>query len=527
MNKLFSNGSKLNQKLLEGIGVLADNVASTMGPRGRTVIIHEKGKNPFTTKDGVTVSKSIVLSDPEQNVAVQIMKQAAEETANMAGDGTTTSIVLARSILVESQKYLAAGVSPIELKRGIDKVVSSIVAILASNANPVTKLEDVKNIATISANNDVKIGELLSQAIDLVGKDGSVSIREGKSLQTTMEIVEGFRFNGGIAAGQFITNERLVVMKHEKPLFLITDEKIEDVQQLMPSLELAARAKRPLIVIADDIFGEALAALIVNAVRGSMKVAAIKAPSYGNDRHRILQDLSIAVGATFISTQTGKTLLEVQLKDFGNAKTIESNKLWTTIVGGEGDAEAISNRIQSLREEFKITEDMSECEKIQERIQRLSSGIAIIHVGGITEVEMIETKHRIEDALEAVRSAQAEGIIDGGGVALIKAFTKLKEKNIDFDNDDQTIAFSVLSAVVEAPLRQMLKNADEPADVIVNKVKSKCKHKCIGYNIVTRKYCNLIQNGVIDPVKVTRIALQNAASVATTLITTNYAIIDA
>ena len=435
---------------------------------------------------------------------------------------TTTSTVLARSILVESQKYLAAGVSPIEIKRGIDKVVVALSSKIKELAKPVTKLEDVENVATISANGDVTIGKLIAEAVDLTGKDGAVTIKEGKSLQTTLEIVEGFRFKGGIAAGQFITNERLGVMKYERPLFLITDERVDDIQQLMPTLELAARTKQPLIIIADDIFGEALAALIVNAMRGSMKVAAIKAPSYGRDRFNILQDLSIAVGATFISAQTGKTLIDVKLADLGTAKTVESNKLWTTVVGGNGDAVAISNRIESLRQEFSITEDMGECEKIQERITRLSSGVATILVGGSTEVEMIETKHRIEDALEAVRSAQEEGIVSGGGIALITAFSKLKKSEIKFDNEQQTVALNIMSQVVEAPLRQMLKNADEPADVVLEKVKK----KATGYNIATRKYCDLVQAGVIDPAKVTRVALQNAASVSTTLITTNFAIID-
>ena len=522
MSKVFCRENLLNQKLLEGIDILADNVASTMGPRGRTVIIHEKDRRPFATKDGVTVAKFVTLEDPMQNAAVQIMKQAAEETANTAGDGTTTSTVLARSILVESQKYLAAGISPIELKRGIDKVISGIVSNIKEMSKPVTKLEDVENVATISANGDKTIGKLIAEAVDLTGKDGAVTIKEGKSLQTTLEIVEGFRFKGGIAAGQFITNERLGIMKYERPMFLITDERIDDIQQLMPALELASRAKRPLIIIADDIFGEALAAIIVNAMRGSMKVAAIKSPSYGKDRFNILQDMSVAVGATFISSQYGKTLIDVKLTDFGNAKTIESNKMWTTIVGGEGDGAKISDRIDSLREEFKITEDMNECEKLQERITRLSSGVATIHVGGTTEVEMIETKHRIEDALEAVRSAQEEGIVDGGGIALIKAFRKLKLSELSLESEQQKVAFKIMSHVVESPLRQMLKNADEPSDVIIEKIKK----KDIGYNIATRKYCDLLQSGVIDPAKVSRIALQNAASVATTLITTNFAIVD-
>ena len=300
MSKVFCRENVLNQKLLEGIDILADNVASTMGPRGRTVIIHEKGRRPFATKDGVTVAKFVNLEDPVQNVAAEIMKQAAEETANNAGDGTTTSTVLARSILVESQKYLAAGVSPIELKREIDKVVTALVDKVKAVSKPVMKLADVENVATISANGDKVIGKLIAEAVDLTGKDGAVTIKEGRSLQTTLEIVEGFRFKGGIAAGQFITNERLGVMKHERPLFLITDERVEDIQQLMPTLELASRAKQPLIVVADDIFGEALAALIVNAMRGSMKVAAIKAPSYGKDRFNTLQDMAVEIGRAHV-----------------------------------------------------------------------------------------------------------------------------------------------------------------------------------------------------------------------------------
>lgn len=522
MSKVFSSGNSLNEKVLDGINKLADNVACTMGPRGRNVILQQKDRRPIVTKDGVTVAKFFSLEDPVENSAVQILKQAAEETATNAGDGTTTSTVLARSLLLNCQKYLAAGVSPIELKRGLENITTSLVEQLNALCLPVTKLEDIQHIATISANGDKRIGELIAQAVDLTGKDGAISIQEGRSLQTTLEVVEGFRFKGGIAATQFITNERSGVMKYEKPLFLITDERIDTVQQMMPTLELAAREKRPLIVIADEISGEALAALIVNAMRGTMKVAAIKSPSYGNDKRNILQDLSVAVGAAFFSPQTGKLLSDVKLKDLGGAKTIESNKVWTTIVGGEGDAELISSKIESLKEEFKITEDLSECEKLQERMTRLSSGVAIIHVGGLTEVEMIETKHRIEDALEAVKSAQEEGIVDGGGVALISAFSKLKRKQIKFDNEQQSIAYDIMSNVVEAPLRQMLKNADEPSDVIVHKVKS----KNIGYNIANRKYTNLIKDGVIDPVKVTRIALQNAVSVASTLITTNAAIIE-
>ena len=519
----IQNKALLTATIMNAANKAADIVGSTMGPRGQTVIIQKKNQKPIVTKDGVSICSFLEFDDPYENAILQAIKQAAEATANTAGDGTSTSTILVRSILVECQKHLAAGVSPIEIKRGIDKVVAALVEEISSSAKPIAKLEDVKNVATISSNNDPKIGELLAQAVDLTGKDGSITIREGKELQTTLEVVEGFRFNGGIAATQFITNERLGIMKHERPMILVTDERIEDIQQLMPSLELAARQKRPLIVIADDVFGEALAAVIINSMRGTMKVAAIKAPSYGKDRHNILNDLAVAVGATFVSAQLGKTLTDIQLKDFGSAKTIESNKSWTTVVGGEGDPEIISNRLESLREEFKITEDMSECQKIQERIQRLSSGVAIIHVGGTTEVEMVETKHRIEDALEAVRSAQSEGIIDGGGIALIKAFSKLKQKNIAFDNEQQKVAFKIFAAVVEAPLRQMLKNADEPADVIIHRV----RRTGIGYNIATRKHVNLLQSGVIDPAKVTRIALQNAASVATTLITTNYVVIDA
>lgn len=522
MSKVFANGSMLNNDIIAGINALADNVASTMGPRGRTVIIHQKDKSPFATKDGVTVSRHFALKDPVQNAAVQIMKQAAEETANTAGDGTTTSTVLARAILNESQKYLAAGISPVELKRGIDKVVEAIVEQLKISGKSVSTLDDIRNIATISANNDTVIGELLSQAIDLTGKDGAVSIKEGKALQTTLEVVEGFRFDGGFAASQFITSERLGVMKYDRPLFLITDERIDAIEQLMPILTLAGRKEQPLIIVADDITGSALAALIINAMRGSMKVAALKAPAYGRERFNILSDLALATGASFMTATAGKSLSDFKVADFGTAVSIESNKLRSTIIGGDGDAAALGNKIDALREELKITENMQECEKIQERVTRLSSGIAIIHVGGTTEVEMIETKHRIEDSLEAVRSAQEEGIVEGGGTALIRAFSKLKKKNMGFSHSDQESAFDIMSSVVEAPIRQMLLNAGESADVVIDRV----KNKKTGYNIATRKYCNLLDSGIIDPVKVGRVALQNAASVATTLMTTGYAIID-
>lgn len=519
--KKYNNGNDLSEKILAGVNKLADNVASTMGPGGRNVILHRKDGNPIITKDGVTVAKFVDFEDPFENVAAQIIKQASEKTNTIAGDGTTTATVLARAILTSAQKYLKAGSNPVDLKRGIDAAVETVVAAITDQARPISSEEDIANIAKISANGDASIGDLVAKAVDLVGKDGAITIQEARSHETTLDIVEGFRFDSGICATAFITDERRGVCKQEDAFILVTDAAIETVEEIFPILEVAARESRPLTIVAENVEGQALAALIMNSIRGTMKVTAIKAPRYGEERRNILKDLATSVGATFISRESGMRLQEVKLEHLGRAKSIESSKYNTTIVGGNGSQEEIDKRIDVLKAELASTEDLRECEKVQERITRLSSGIAIINVGGATEVEMIEKKHRIEDALSAVDSAQVEGIVPGGGTALVKAVGSLK--SLKMPTEDQRLGVEIIKKAIQEPLRQMVTNAGESPDIVLEKVKASKK---IGYNVATRKYEELIPAGVLDPAKVTKTALRNAASASSVLLTADFAIVE-
>ena len=520
MSREYDDNQTLQQKIIKGANVLADNVASTLGPKGRNVLLKEKGKQPFITKDGVTVAHFVALEDPFENAGAQILRQAAIETNNEAGDGTTTSTVLARAILRESQRFIASGISPIELQRGIDLAAREVVDNLKKMSQPVKSVADIEHVASISANNDSTIGKLIATAVDKVGQDGSITIEESRSIDTSLDITEGFRFDAGFCAGAFITDERRGVMHYDEPLFLVTDHKVSDVESILPVLEMIARENRPLVMIAEDIEGQALAAMIMNAMRGTLKVAAIKAPLYGEERRNILSDIATSVGATFITRESGSKLTDIQMTDLGTAKFIESNKYSTTIVGGNADYEAVEERISSLKQLIKDTESIDRCKSIQERIVRLSSGVAVIRVGGATEVEMTEKKHRIEDALEAVRSAQQEGIVCGGGTALALAAEKIA---ITTDEPQQAYGAAVIKEACREPLRQMALNANESPDIIIEKVLTASKN--YGWNFRTGELVNLFKSGVIDPVKVTRTALQNAASCAGTLITTNYGII--
>jgi len=521
MPKHYESGRDLQERILEGVNILADNVASTLGPRGRNVLLYKVGApNPIVTKDGVTVAKFVDLEDPVQNVGAQIVKQAASQTNTNAGDGTTTATVLTREILSQAQKHLIAGSSPVELKRGMDKAVDRIVNYIKDVSVPVSSEEDVRHIATISANGDSSVGELVTMAVDQAGKDGAITIEEARSSETSLNVVEGFRFDSGYFARAFITDERREVVKYDSPLMLVTDYKIEAVEEIYPILELIARDSRPLVVVSEEVEGQALAALIMNAQRGTLKVAAVKAPRYGEERREILKDLCFATGATFISRDAGLSLKDVKLTHLGSCKTIEVEKSFTTIVGGKGDSEAVEERIDSIKEQISETKDLYRCEKLQERISRLASGIAIIHVGAPTEVEMIEKKHRIEDALEAVKSAQAEGMIPGGGRTLLSA----SELDVETDNDEQAIGAKIVLSSLAAPIRQMALNAGESADIVLSKVLE--AEDNIGYNFATGELTDMFESGVIDPAKVTRVALQNAVSVSSTLITTNFSIVE-
>jgi len=521
MSRKYESGTSLHQKILNGANILADNVASTLGPRGRNVILYHPEQNPVITKDGVTVAKFVELEDPFENVGAQIIKQAAAKTNSEAGDGTTTSTVLARAILAQAQRYLMAGSAPIELKRGMDKAVEEIVSNLKNMATPIMSMDDIAHIATISANNDESIGKLIAKGVDLAGKDGAITIEEARSHETSLDLVEGFRFDSGYIASAFVTDEKKGVVRYDDPIILVTDEKIDSVDDMMPALEIAAREGRPFIIIAENIEGQALAALIMNAMRGTMRVAAVRAPRYGEERRNILKDLALSVGATFITRQNNLRLRDVKLTQFGRAKTIESSKFLTTIVGGKGSLDDVEKTIDLLKAEIRETDSLHDCERIQERITRLASGIAVIRVGAASEVEMVEKKHRVEDALEAVNAAQMEGIVPGGGIALIRASKNLKVKT---ESEDQKLGVKIICEAVKEPLRQMALNAGYSPDILISLVEKAKGNKGINFN--TGKLVDLVELGIIDPVRVTRCAIQNAVSVASTLITTNHAIIE-
>lgn len=520
MSRNYESKEALQRKIIEGANVLADNVASTLGPKGRNVLLQERGKPPFITKDGVTVAHFVALEDPFENAGAQVIKQAAVQTNSDAGDGTTTATVLARAILRESQRYILAGISPTELQRGLSVAADEVVSSLKTSARPVSSIEDIEHIATISANNDEIIGRLIASAVDKVGQDGSITIEESRSLETSLDVTEGFRLDAGYCAGAFITDERRAVMYHDEPLFLVTDYKINTVEQILPILEMVAREGRPLVVVAEDVEGQALAALIMNAMRGTMKVAAIKAPRYGEDRRNTMHDLALSVGATFVTRESGIKLQDVKMGHLGSAKFVESTKYNTTVVGGNGDYEAIEQQIAQLKSLIEQTESLQACELIQDRVIRLSAGVAIIRVGGATEVEMTEKKHRIEDALEAVRSAQEEGIVGGGGTALLRASSSMVMK---VKNSDQALAGAIVQEACKEPIRQMAMNAGISPDIVVSDVLAADSES--GWDFRNDELVNLHKAGILDPVKVTRTALQNAVSCAGTLITTNYGII--
>lgn len=518
----FESRAELNAKVLRGVNLLADNVAATLGPKGRNVILHQKGKEPIITKDGVTVSAFVHIDDVFENAAAQIIKQAASQTNNMAGDGTTTATVIAREILVKAQRYITAGASPVELKRGIDLAVERLSNKLIDTATHIETLEDVESIATISANNDKTIGKLVATAVDKAGKDGSITIEESKTVNTTLDVIEGFRVEAGYAASAFVTDERRAAVHYDSPLLLVTDTKLDTVDQILPALETISRDGRPLIIVAEEIEGQALAALIMNTVRGTMKIAAVKAPFYGERRRNILADLALSTGAEFFSRESEVALKDIRLDHFGQCRSVDITKGATTVIGGKGDMEEIDRRIELLKVEMTEIDDMRECDKLQERITKLASGVAVIRVGAATEVEMIEKKHRIEDALEAVKSAQEEGIVPGGGVALVRAGATLT--NLEVENEDQQYGVDIIRDAITAPLRQMATNCGLSPDLILNTVSSETGN--YGYDFRNDQIVDMLDCGIIDPVKVTRVALQNAASAAGTLITTSHAIIE-
>tara|TARA_R110000787_G_scaffold285334_1_gene400713 strand:+ start:1743 stop:3311 length:1569 start_codon:yes stop_codon:yes gene_type:complete len=521
LHREYDDGPSLHQKIIEGVDILADNVASTLGPKGRNVLLREKGKPPFITKDGVTVSRFVKLEDPFMDAAAQVIKEASENTNTHAGDGTTTATVLARAILKNAHKHLINDTSVVEIKRGIDKAAEAICIRLDELATPVQTKDDIEHIAIISANNDAAIGTLISNAVESVGKDGSISIEEAGSLETSLELKEGFSFPGGYAAGAFINDGRRGTVMYEDSYVLVADAKLDRVDDILPVLEQIAREGKPLVIIATEVEGQALAALIMNTVRGTMKVAAVKISRYGAERRNIMSDLCLATGASYVTKNAGLKLQDVKLEHLGTCSKIEISKHNTTIVDGSRNHEEVEKRLETLKAEFEQAKTFPECERIQERITRLASGVAIIKVGAATQVEMIEKKHRVEDALEAVKAAQLEGIVPGGGVAFLRV---LKDLEVSVDNEDQAIGAQCVADAIREPIRQMAKNAGLSPDIIENVVQGLDENR--GFDFGKETECDMIEAGIIDPVKVTKVALKNAASAAGTLIMTGYSILE-
>ena len=519
-NILF--GDDIRNKLINGANKLADAVASTLGPRGQNVILYKRGANPVITKDGVSVARVVELDDDYEQAAVEVLRQAALETEKTSGDGTTTSTVLARAILVAANKHITAGASSIDVKRGIDLAVDTICERITEMSQPVSSEEEIRHVATVSANGDESIGALIASAVDAAGKDGAITIDESRSLQTSMDVTEGFQFDGGYVSPQFVTDERRGVVDYRDCLVLVTDEALDNVEEMLPILEVVARDGRPFVIVAEEIEGQLLAALIINRMRNSMKITAIKAPRYGEERRNILEDLALVTGATLISKDSGIRLKDVKLEHLGSAKRVETSKRHTTIADGQTDYDELDKRIELLKAQLEETDSLHEAERIQERITRLSSGVAVIRIGGATEIEVTEKRHRVEDALEAVRSAQEDGIVPGGGSALLKAANNIE---IEPANQDQLRGAQTLVQSCFAPITQILKNAEVSSDIVVSSLTHDNHDKNTGFNVRTEKFENLVETGVIDPAKTVKCALRNAASAAGTLLTTNCAVL--
>lgn len=515
-------GDDIRSKLLSGANKLADAVASTLGPRGQNVILYKRGSDPVITKDGVSVARVVELDDDYEQAAVEVLRQAALETERTSGDGTTTSTVLARAILVAANKHIAAGASSTEVKRGIDAATQAVVEMVDNMSQPVSSEEEIRHVATVSANGDETIGTLIAEAVAAAGKDGAITIEESRSLETSMDLTEGFQFDGGYVSPQFVTDERRGVVDYRDCLILVTDETLSNVEEILPILEIVARDGRPFIIVAEEIEGQLLAALIINRMRNGMKIAAIKAPRYGEERRSILEDLALVTGATFVSKDSGLRLRKVRLEHLGSAQRVESSKQLTTIADGVSDFAQLEKRIDLLKAQMQEVDSLREAERIQDRITRLSSGVAVLRIGGATDIEVTEKKHRIEDALEAVRSAQESGVVPGGGTALIKGAA---EVTLHLSNADQVRGAECLLEACFSPMTQILKNAELSSDLIVNSLSHGDHAKNVGFNVRTEKFEDLVESGVIDPAKTVKCALQNAASAAGTLLTTNCAVL--
>ena len=507
----------------KGVDQLANAVKVTLGPKGRNVVLNKSWGAPTVTKDGVSVAKEIELKDKFENMGAQLVKQVASKTSDEAGDGTTTATVIAQAILREGLRAVAAGVNPMDLKRGIDAAVKSVVESLKGLSTPCEDSKAIAQVGSVSANADEAIGAILAEAMDKVGKEGVITVEDGSGLENELEVVEGMQFDRGYLSPYFITNADRHVAELQNPAILLRDKKISTVREMVPILEAVARSGRPLLIIAEDIEGEALATLVVNKLRGIINVAAAKAPGFGDRRKAMLEDIAILTGARVISDETGMQLEKATLEDLGTAKRIELSKENTTIVGGSGNEKAIEGRINQIRKEIEDTTSDYDREKLQERLAKLAGGVAVIKVGAATEIEMKEKKARIEDALHATRAAVEEGVVPGGGVALLRASKKLEK--LKGANEDQTAGVRLLKRSIEEPLRQIVATAGLEPSVIADKVREGSGN--FGFNAATGEYGDMIKMGILDPTKVTRLALQNAASVAGLLITTEALVTDA
>jgi chaperonin GroEL len=516
----FGNDSRI--KMLDGVNVLANAVKITLGPKGRNVVIDKSFGSPQITKDGVTVAKEIELEDKFENMGAQMVKEVASQTNDAAGDGTTTATVLAQAIISEGLKAVAAGMNPMDLKRGIDKTVKAAVIELKKLSTPCADSKAITQVGTISANSDTEIGEIIASAMQKVGNAGVITVEEGQGLETELDVVEGMQFDRGYLSPYFMTNQEAGTVELESPYILLVDKKIGNIRELLPTLEAVAKASKPLLIIAEDVEGEALATLVVNNMRGIVKVAAVKAPGFGDRRKAMLQDIAILTAGTVISEEIGLDLEKIQLEDLGQAKRVVINKDETTIIDGIGEEAAISARVSQIKQQIEASSSDYDKEKLQERSAKLAGGVAVIKVGASTEVEMKEKKDRVDDALHATRAAVEEGVVAGGGVALVRVAGLLK--GLKGDNDDQNVGIRVALRAMESPLRQIVSNCGEEASVVANEVQQ--GEGNYGYNATTGEYGDMLEMGILDPTKVTRSALQFAASVAGLMITTECMITD-
>lgn len=519
MAKEITFDTSARDRLKKGVDKLADAVKVTLGPKGRNVILDKKFGAPSVTKDGVSVAKEIELKDPIENMGAQLVKEVASKTADAAGDGTTTATVLAQSIYAHGIKNVAAGANPMDLKRGIDKAVIAVVENLRKQSKKIKDSSEIQQVATISANSDETIGKMIADAMEKVGKDGVITVEEAKGTETEVKTVEGMQFDRGYLSPYFVTNAEKMEAELESPYILIYDKKVSSMKELLPVLEQTAQTGKPLVIIAEEVEGEALATLVVNKIRGALRVAAVKAPGFGDRRKAMLEDIAILTGGTVISEERGFKLENATLDMLGRAEKINIDKDNTTIVNGAGKKAEITGRINQIKAQIESTTSDYDKEKLQERLAKLSGGVAILYIGAATEVEMKEKKDRVDDALHATRAAVQEGIVAGGGVAYIRAIEALKDlKELGLDNEDQATGVNIVRLALESPLRTIAENAGQEASVIVNKVKE--GKKDYGYNARENKFENFFEAGIIDPTKVSRLALENAASISGLLLTT-------